>query len=397
MLYLWRFCICILCFAQLSPIVSKELEKGYSVKIDSCTADSLVKGEKDKPMCDKTVVWDADEDGMFGHFVYGLLTTVEGSILVFSEARIDDGRDDGAHHLVMKRSTDKGKSFSRSTIVVESKDGQSWANPTPIQDKQTGNLFLFYALNEQNVSSRVFYMKSHNDGISWSSPSEITSLFNHNDYDWTFHLPGPGHGTQLKNGRLLIPVWHRKSIAYSPHDRLYGVNCIYSDDGGQTWLVGSNTPVGELNESQLIEKENGDILLIGRTHTGKDGSWQAKVHSKDGGITWTTTLEYDYDLQGRVCDIGLIWTENPAILLASLPTHPQRRADLTIMWSQDEGETWKYGRLLEEGPATYSDLAVLPDGTIICLYGHGRGKNSHIPDKVSVARFNMEWLQMSVD
>ncbi|WP_316785065.1 sialidase family protein [Pedobacter frigiditerrae] len=337
----------------------------------------------------KTTVWEEKEDSIFAYFVYGLHVTSKSSILAFAEARITTGADDSAHHIVMKRSTDKGVSFSKSQVVVESKGGQSWANPTVVQNRKTKEIFLFYALNYENKHTEVFYKVSKDDGLNWSEAKSITSLFENNLNGWTFHLPGPGHGIQLKNGRLVIPIWHRKSITFPAAQRNYGVNCIYSDDHGKSWKVGGDTPIGELNESQLVSQQNGDLLLIGRTLNPKAGAYQAKVWSKDGGVTWSRVLQYDTALTGKVCDIGLT-NYSPTTYLISQPVDPTQRKDLSIRMSKDEGKTWPIARLLEAGGATYSDLAVLPDKSIICLYGHGGRK--HMPQKVSLARFNMEWL-----
>jgi sialidase-1 len=339
----------------------------------------------------KTTVWAEKENKMFAHFVYGLTVTDKGTILAFAEARIDTSADDGAHHIVLKRSTDEGNSFSESKIIVESTQKQSWTNPTVLHDQKTKEIFLFYALNHKNVSTQVYYKTSKDDGLSWSAATEITSLFTTNAHEWTFHLPGPGHGIQLKNGRLIIQVWHRKSISFAAAERKYGVNCVYSDDHGRTWKIGGDTPVGELNESQIVEQKNGDILLIGRTITGCSDSFQAKVWSSDKGATWTQKLEYDTALSGKMCDIGLIsYSTKSGMMLVSQPTDPKKRMDLTIRLSTDEGKTWKVNKLLEEGGATYSDLAILPDKSIICLYGHGGTK--HMPQKVSLARFSLNWL-----
>lgn len=336
----------------------------------------------------KTTVWKANDDNIFAHFVYCLTVTNKGTILAFAEARITESADDGAHHIVLRRSTDKGNSFSPSTILVKSVDGQSWANPTAVQDNKTGELFLFYAENHHNASTQVFYITSKDDGLSWSAATEITTLFDANKQGWTFHLPGPGHGIQLKNKRLLVPVWHRKSISFAAKERAYGVNCIYSDDHGKTWKIGADAPVGEFNESQIVAQKNGDILLIGRTISSKEGSFQAKVISKDKGISWSASMEYDKGLKGSVCDIGL--TRNASMILVSQPADLKKRKDLVIRASKDEGQTWSINKLLQEGSATYSDLAVLPDKSIICLYGHGGTK--HMPDTVSLARFNLQWL-----
>jgi hypothetical protein len=99
----------------------------------------------------KTTVWQEKESGYFTHFVYGLTVTKKGSVLAFAEARIENGSDQGAHHIVMKRSRDKGASFSASKILVASDNGQCWANPTALVENKTGTIFLFYALNEHNA------------------------------------------------------------------------------------------------------------------------------------------------------------------------------------------------------------------------------------------------------
>lgn len=338
---------------------------------------------------DRTTVWDREENGMFAHFVYGLTVTHNGTILTFAEARIDNGADDGAHHIVLKRSTDQGKTFSPSQILVESINGQSWANPTVVQDRITKEIFLFYALNYKNTHTEVFYKTSADDGVTWSSPTEITGLFSGNVHEWTFHLPGPGHGIQLRNKRLVIPIWHRKSISFPGSQRHYGVNCLYSDDNGSTWEVGGDSPVGELNESQVAELKNGDILLVGRTLNGYAGSHQAKIRSRDKGETWTQKMEYDTALTGKVCDIGLInYPTRSKILVVSQPADLKQRKNLTVRVSKDDGETWTTWGLLQEDGATYSDLAVLPDKTVICLYGHGG--TAHMPQKVSLARFKLK-------
>jgi sialidase-1 len=339
----------------------------------------------------QTVVWEEKADGHLAHFVYGLTATRKGTILAFAEARISSGADDSAHHIVMKTSKDKGLTFSASKIVVESKNGESYANPTIVEDRSTNTLFLFYARNYTNDSTSVFFTKSIDDGQTWSASTEITLMFSKNAHHWTFHLPGPGHGIQLKNKRLVVPIWHRRSIRFAATERNYGVNCLYSDDHGKTWHLGGDTPVGQLNESQIVEQKNGDLLLIGRTIKAQKGSNQAKVWSKDGGRTWSQELVYDEGLTGPACDIGLIDYKNRSdILLVSQPAGPKKRIELTIRLSLDGGKTWKINKLLVSGYATYSDIAILPDNTILCLYGNGG--TGHMPNTVSIARFTYDWL-----
>lgn len=44
------------------------------------------------------------------------------------------------------------------------------------------------------------------------------------------------------------------------------------------------------------------------------------------------------------------------------------RTHMTIRASYDEGRTWPVSKLLHAGPSSYSHLAVLLDGEIVCLY-----------------------------
>ena len=69
------------------------------------------------------------------------------------------------------------------------------------------------------------------------------------------------------------------------------------------------------------------------------------------------------------------------------------RVNLSVKLSYDEGATWPVNKPLEPGVSAYSDLAVLPDGTILCLYERGavRG-NSHQTAFLSLARFDLGWL-----
>ena len=46
-------------------------------------------------------------------------------------------------------------------------------------------------------------------------------------------------------------------------------------------------------------------------------------------------------------------------------------------------------RVLEAGPSAYADLAVLPDGGILCLYEAGRERPY---ETLTLGRFDFEWL-----
>lgn len=67
-----------------------------------------------------------------------------------------------------------------------------------------------------------------------------------------------------------------------------------------------------------------------------------------------------------------------------VPAGRGKRENLSIKLSHDDGKTWPINKTLDPGPSAYSDLAVLPDGTVLCLY---EGKAD-----IQVARFNLDWV-----
>ena len=79
------------------------------------------------------------------------------------------------------------------------------SNFVMISDAADGAVHALYCHNY----SRVFHMRSHDDGLTFSEPVEITAVLNafRRDYPWRVIATGPGHGTQLRNGRLIVPLW----------------------------------------------------------------------------------------------------------------------------------------------------------------------------------------------
>ena len=63
-----------------------------------------------EPLFNSATVWRDRENEIAVHFVYGLTQTPRGTLLAFAEARIGTGQDEGPHHLVFKRSVDRGAS-----------------------------------------------------------------------------------------------------------------------------------------------------------------------------------------------------------------------------------------------------------------------------------------------
>ncbi|MES2416667.1 MAG: sialidase family protein [Bacteroidota bacterium] len=338
---------------------------------------------------EENTVWALEADaGIAEHFVYGLEVGNNGVILAFSEGRIR-ANDTSPHHIVLKRSLDKGKTWLPSQILAQSNNNECYANPTPVKDPATGNITLFYALNLNNERTKVFFIISKDEGLTWSKPLEITALFNSDPLLRPFHLPGPGHGIALKNGRLIVQVWHRFSVKLPLEERRYGVSVIYSDDQGKSWKAGGYMPYNNLypaNESRIVETSDGKIILNGRYATGKGNQYRILTYSNDNGLNWSEGTYSSFSTFTPV-DAGLnkLTIGRKTYQLFSYPAGPGRN-NLMISISEDEGKTWLKSKLIAKGPVNYSDIAILPDQTILVLYGKGN------PKYVVNARFNLEWI-----
>lgn len=360
----------------------------------------------------ESLVFRAGDDGLAVFHVFGLTTTVAGSVLAFAEARIAQ-HDADPHHLAVRRSRDGGRTWEPLRYVRRSDGTQSLVNPTPLVDRSTGRIFLFHAecfRDEGNTggspdSSRLYVVSSDDDGQTWTEPVELTHLFDGDPNARRMHMPGPGHGIQLSDGRLMLQVWHRREIAFPAAERQYGVSVIVSDDGGATWEAGGEVPLDPaypLNEARLIERPDGALVVLGRYASGGTHPRITSV-STDGGATWSPAVLDAATRPVNAIDTGVarltgLGPREDSRVVFSRTDSPTRR-NMTVSISYDEGMSWPYSRVLTEGPASYSDTVALPDGRIGVLYGreHQPGVTTSFSRDIVFATFDLAWLTGGAD
>src|SRR5690606_7165852 len=97
-----------------------------------------------------------------------------------------------------------GKTWGPIKVIAKRREGEPTSNATPIVDRD-GTIHLLF----QRDYANAYYIRSVDDGVTWSEPEDITYAFEafRPEYGWKVLAPGPGHSIQLKNGRLLVPVW----------------------------------------------------------------------------------------------------------------------------------------------------------------------------------------------
>jgi sialidase-1 len=352
-----------------------------------------------RPFIKQSAVYQAEDDGYFSHRIPALLVTGKGTLLAFCESRLGSASDSAPTDLVLRRSFDNGKSWTAPQVVAHF-PGFTVGNPTPVEDRKTGVIWLLMTANPAGVTEKeideaspkgartVWITHSSDDGLHWAGAREITSYIKKSD--WTWYATGPGNGIQLTDGRLVIPCDHKVAGTHA-----YYSHVIYSDDDGKSWKIGGSAGP-ETNESAVVQLTNGSLLLNMRSYAGKHQ--RAIALSHDGGLTWSP-VRLDPALIEPVCQASMVrcTVEREAgknRLLFSNPADTVHRDRMTVRLSYDEGKTWPVARLVYAGPSAYSSLAVLHDGTIGLLYERG---TANAYEEIAFARFNLKWLTHGAD
>lgn len=354
-----------------------------------------------QPYIDSSIVFEPKEGEYASTRIPALVSTPKGTLLAFCEGRIGSASDWAEMDLLMRRSTDGGRTWGPYVVIAPRNGKRPTSNSTPIVDKE-GNIHLLF----QRDYANAYYTKSTDDGKTWSAPVDITYAFDafRPEYNWKVLAPGPGHAIQLKNGRLVAPVWLADSEKLTPHRSHYPscVATIYSDDLGKTWkrgaIVVNNSPkIKNPNETMAVQLEDGRVMLNIRNPS--DVHRRAVSYSPDGISNWSE-ITFDEELYEPVCMASIIkisTKENGGksrLLFVNPDTrnNPKPpRENLTAKLSYDDGQNWTVQKVLNPGPSGYSDLAVGSDGTIYCLYETntvGKGFNYSLVLK----RFNVAWL-----
>lgn len=303
-----------------------------------------------------------------------LALTKKGTLLAFAAGRIESASDWADMDLLLRRSEDGGKTWSAVQVVAERAGGKPTDNPAPIVGSD-GTIHLLY----QRDYAYAYHIQSTDDGRTWSRAVNITSTFEafKQDYDWKVLAPSPGHGIQLKNGRLLVPIWLANSDKIKPHrsHRPSRIATIYSDDNGKTWNRGAMVPEVEgfknPSETMAVQLPDGRVMLSIRNESDKR---RKGISFSKNGISGWTAPTYDEALFEPICMSSIIATQyrkkNYLLFLnpdsEHIPKHP--RQNLTLKASNDSGKTWIIKQVVNEGISGYSDIAVGANGAVYCLF-----------------------------
>ena len=277
------------------------------------------------------------------------------------------------------------KNNKKTAYIVDS-EGRLFLN-----GEEIGTIYEIFDEEKDNhlfeiSTSFLQLIKSNDQGKTWSKPVDLNLQVK--DEWMRFIGSGPGVGIQLKHGgykgRLLFPMY------YTNGTNFFSCGLIYSDDHGVTWQRGKSPNDGrkmdatdfsseslgndshkyELTENQVVELNDGTVVLYMRNHYYKGCVCKAESH--DGGQTFGE-VSFVEELTNPICQFSIIkYNDSSApekdILVFVGPDSATERKYGTVKLSFDGGKTWPYEKCFEHGEFMYSSVTQLGNGNLGIIY-----------------------------
>ena len=97
-----------------------------------------------------------------------ILRVPNGDLLIFAEKRNDGIGDVGNHDIVLKRSSDQGRTWSAEQVVFDD-DDRTCTDITVGLDRSNGKIWLFFLRDKK----KFVYLTSIDSGRSWQGPVSV--------------------------------------------------------------------------------------------------------------------------------------------------------------------------------------------------------------------------------
>ncbi|NXH70870.1 NEUR4 protein, partial [Hydrobates tethys] len=333
----------------------------------------------------RTVLFEKESNGITYRVPALLYLPCVAKLLAFAEERLS-ADDAHANLLVLRRGTvggmlgrgGMGQPGDMRVLETATLQHHRSMNPCPLYDEFTGTLFLFFItvlgrtpeayqiVTGQNVT-RLCCVTSVDHGLSWSTATDLTQqVIGGTIKDWATFALGPGHGIQLRSGRLLVP-------AYSYHidcKECFGQLCkttphsfaFYSDDHGRGWRFGEFIPNLQTGECQLVsvDEEDGSNVLYCNARSPLGFRVQA-LSTDDGAVFHGGQLVQRLVEPPHGCHGSVVGFPAPFVYVPAAPRHP-----MMPLWGSAH-------RLL---PGVLPSFRYLPTQPAAGHHGHARGITS---------------------
>lgn len=299
------------------------------------------------------------------------------------------GGDSPKAFFVLATSDDDGETWSKPRLVVDAHDkslpaersvlvGNLWTDPQ-------GRLWLIFDQSMDMFDGRAGVWLARCDNpdakeLAWTKPRRIW-------HGVTLNKP-----TVLSTGEWMLPIsldqrtgFRQFKGCFAELDPQRGANVFVSTDQGETWERRGcvRFPNPDWHEHMIVERKDGTLWMLARTSQGL-----MQTTSSDGGKTWAEptvpTIKHPnarFHIRRLASGRILLVKHGKAI-----DSH-EGRVMLTAWLSEDEGENWKGGLMLDERKGiSYPDGIQAPDGRLYISYDRNRSTDGEI----LLARFTEE-------
>ncbi len=284
--------------------------------------------------------------------VAGIERTAKGRLWVVYGRDVESPRN----YQVVKYSDDDGQSWSEIKLMILPRKGVRAMSATVWIDPQR-RLWVFWGQSFGQQDGRY--------GI-WAITTENPDA---NDPDWTSpRRLGDGimlnKPTVLKNGDWLLTssVWKAQNCI-----RVYATT-----DQGKTFQLRGTANVlppeaRGPDEPMIVERKDGSLWMMVRSRG------MAETVSQDGGKTWSPVERSSIRHPTARFFLRRLRSGNLLLVKHGPIDERTRRERLMAFVSDDDGNTWQGGLMLDEREdVTYPDGVQAKDGTISIIYDYKR-------------------------
>uniref|UniRef100_A0A452QX00 exo-alpha-sialidase n=1 Tax=Ursus americanus TaxID=9643 RepID=A0A452QX00_URSAM len=373
---------------------------------------------------ERTVLFQRERSGLTYRVPALLPVPPAPTLLAFAEQRLSP--DDAHAHRLVQRSAappalppPSGQWGAARVLGTAALEEHRSMNPCPVLDARTATIFLFFIAVRGRTpeatqiatgrnAARLCCVTSRDAGRSWGAARDLTEeAVGGAEHDWATFAVGPGHGIQLRSGRLLVPAYtyrvdrrecFGKICRTSPH-----AFAFYSDDDGRTWHRGGLVPNLRSGECQLAAVDSGQAGSVLYCNARSPLGSRVQALSVDEGASFLpgelvpALAETARGCQGSILGFPAPLSRSPTWLLYSHPVGRRARLHMGIHLSRSplDPHSWTEPWVIYEGPSGYSDLASIGPTlkgalTFACLYESG-ARVSY--EEISFCMFSLgEWL-----
>ena len=299
--------------------------------------------------------------------------------------------------VVMRRSTDSGKSWGDPTVLQRGTTDYSLLSHN-IRQTAAGTLlhnFVRYSGYDYETGvpekslSEVFIQRSTDEGKTWSKAEKMPTGERYQGDILSME--------QLRDGRLIYPFCFLTNVKSQ-----FAVSAMYSDDDGKSWKrsasvlrTGGGGFESGASEPTVVELPDGRLWMLIRAQTGF--LWES--FSSDRGATWSPAAESVLPSSNapatavrlRSGEIAVAWNNH---------THSNYARQSLLLGLTKDGKTFQGLRELDftdftDDPnasiphVTYPYLTETKDGDLALSYNKGNWSRHNRP---TFARVSREWI-----